>query len=133
MSQVRFIRVNGRVVPIRDKDPSKAKQERNYKKRGDAANQAAHIDSKYAAKAFNSSPAARNFSIAGAVGITGGVLAGGKKGLAAGGLGALAVVAGAIAGKRAEKRFAKAKEREYVRTFGVTSEGKRPMLKKPRK
>lgn len=124
--KVRFIRVNGRVVPIKDKDPSAAQRKKNYKKEGDGARQASNIEAKYAAKGYNTSKAAKALGFAGVAGVGYSLLTNGKKSAIGLGVGIASIVGSSIAAKRNQKKYDVQKEREYVRKFGMTSEGKKP-------
>ena len=124
---VRFIRKNGKVIPIKSKDPSRKTRERNYKKYGDGANQAARIDDKYRKKAQKGTG---EFQVGAVAGILGGV---GASSLGKGKLSAALFALGfgsAVAGKRAEsrnmKKLQRRKEEDYVRSFGMSTEGQRP-------
>lgn len=128
---VRFIRVNGRIVPIKDKSPSAAQMKKNYDKHGDGANQAARIDSKYEMKSQKGTGAYVVPSLAGIAGVGAGVMLKNKF-LAGAGLG-LALGSGIAANikiKKNAKRLEKARQREYVRTFGMDSEGNKPSRSK---
>jgi hypothetical protein len=122
--------VNGKVIPIKDKDPSSQQIKKNYKKFGDGANQSSRIESKYATKGFNTSKTAKFLSGAGALSMIGGFLTKGKKSGALFGAGFASVVGASIAGKKNQKKYDVLKEKEYVRTFGTTSDGKRPSKNK---
>jgi hypothetical protein len=134
MSEVRFIRVNGRVVPIKDKGPSKKKLKSNYARHGDAANQASRIDAKYEKKA-QGGKAGLAFAATSGIAATYGLIGTNslKRKVAALGVASVAGIAGHIRQSRRKKKFAVAKEREYVRAFGVTSDGETPMRSSSRK
>lgn len=126
---VRFIRVNGRVVPIKGKGgPSKAQRQKNYNKYGDGANQASRIDAKYDAKASKGTTAYGVASVAG----LGAALFAKNKFVKAGGA-ALALGAAALGHRKAKKQRSKvesSRQKEYVKTFGTDSDGNRPQKRK---
>lgn len=128
--KTRFIRVNGRIVPIKDKDPSKSKMKKNYKKYGDGANQASRIDAKYAAKKYNASGAAKAVGFGSAMAAGGALLTRGKTSLKFALAAATGVVAANVLANRAGKKYDVQREREYVRTFGMDSQGNRPKKNK---
>lgn len=53
-----------------------------------------------------------------------------EAGVLSGLVGAAGIVAGHMASNKSKKSNAKAREREYVRTFGTTSDGSRPSKNK---
>lgn len=130
-SGVRFIRVNGRVVPIKGKNangPSKAQASKNYKKYGDGANQAARIDAKYTKRAER-----KGFvgGVVGAAGLIGAVTLKSKKAAALSGLAGLAgIIGGGMAQRGQWKKDQASREKDYVKSFGMTSSGKRPSKNK---
>lgn len=124
---VKFIRVNGRVVPIKDKGPTKKQIEKNYKKHGDGARQASAIDEKYNKKA---SKGVNGLAGAGVASAAAGYFVGGKKGMVLGALGAAALLLANRKKRKNEKNLNYLKEKEYVRKLGMTSEGQRPSKNK---
>jgi hypothetical protein len=133
-NKVRFIRVNGRVVPIRDKDPSRAQMKKNYDKHGDGANQAAAIDAKYRRKHEKKvNRAALPGAIVGAAGVIGALkFKSSKSRIASGLVGAAAIAVSNIKSRSVKKSRSSevSREREYVRKFGTTSDGSRPSKNK---
>jgi hypothetical protein len=131
--KVRFIKVKGRIVPIdanKYKGPSKAQKMKNYEKYGDGANQAARIDAKYAEKGFNTSKTAKAFTAVGLAGFGLGVLTKGKLSAAGFGGGAASFIAASVAAKKNQKKYDVKREKEYIKTFGTTSDGNKPFKTK---
>lgn len=129
---VRFIRVNGRVIPIKSKDPSKAQLKKNYNKYGDGANQASRIDEKYEKKAKKGTGAHSAVAVAG---LAGAYLGRKNKFAVAAGIGAT-FAAGIMAKRKQNQNRMKheaSRQREYVKTFGVDSEGNRPTKRRSAK
>lgn len=130
--ETRFIRKNGKVIPIKAKDPSKRQMDRNYRKYGDGANQAARIDAKYDRRASNAAKKEGLFAATG-LGAAFGFAHFGKNKLAiaSGAAGLVAAALGHRKQSKQRKRDMVAKENEYVATFGMGTEGRYP--KKTRK
>lgn len=126
-SGVRFIRVRGRVVPIKDKDPSAGTRSKNYKKYGDGGRQSSRIDDKYEKKARKGT---MGYELAAVGGIGTALFTKGKTAMIAGGVGLAAAALGVLKYRKNAKKSAISKEREYVRTFGTDSNGKKPSKNK---
>ena len=125
--KMRFIRKNGRIIPIKENGPSDKQKISNYKKHGDGANQASRIEHKINAKATDKKVIAAGFaSIAGLLGSTIAADRGSVKGAIAGS----ALFLGASIYGHARKRknlenLQTKKENEYVKAFGVGSDGEK--------
>jgi hypothetical protein len=133
--KTRFIRVKGRVVPIKAKDakgPSAAQRKKNYSKYGDGANQASRIDQKYEKKAKKAGEKGGYAALAGGAGAFAAHKLGkgskaGKLGVAAGlGLAVAGIISGHVAAKRSREKNAVSREKDYVKAFGTTSDGSKP-------
>ena len=125
---VRFIRVNGRIVPIKEKDPTKKQLAKNYNKYGDGANQASRIDDKYNKKATKAGTAG---GVVGAAGLIGAALGKNKKfKIAAAAIGVGGILYGNFKASRVKEKTAVSREKEYIKAFGMTSAGVRPSATK---
>lgn len=132
--EVRFIRKNGRVIPIRSKDPSKGQMQKNYKKKGDGANQASIIEEKYEKKARKKGAAGGYVAAAGTLGaLAGHVLKSKKTMLASAAIGIVGAIAGHRASSKQRQKDEGSRENSYVKAFGMGSEGQRPFKKRKKK
>lgn len=131
----RFIRKNGKIIPIYAKDPSRAQMNKNYKKHGDGANQASRIDAKYEKRAVNNKRA-KLTGAAAATAFIGGIAADVKGrpllGASLFALGLGAAIVGHRAQRKQRSKDAGKRENDYVRTFGTGSDGEKPFRKRRR-
>lgn len=134
---MKFIRKNGRIIPIDDdaKKPSKKQMDKNYKKHGDGANQSAKIMQKYKDKAEKSVGfGVRAMTGALALGTLASSLIPKKPNLAISGSLALGTFASYAYGRNKINDNLKKNESniesDHVRAFGVGSAGEKVKIMK---